>query len=58
MLGATKKDESDNRWWQIFEHLDNLKSTVEDKATKIGDHLISEEIADEQKRLRKQEMES
>jgi|DEB0MinimDraft_12_1074336.scaffolds.fasta_scaffold43703_2 hypothetical protein len=58
--GSGKKDEEENqnRWWVIFEHLDNLRSGIKERATQIGDHLISEELADEQKRQRKLELES
>lgn len=56
-----KKEEDENsqsRWWAIFEHLDNLRSGLNERATKAGNDIISEELADEQKRQRKIEHEN
>jgi len=41
-----------------MDYLDNLRSHIEEKATNIGDELISEEIADEEKRQRKEKLEA
>jgi hypothetical protein len=41
-----------------MDYLDNLRSCIEEKANNIGDELISEEIADEEKRQRKIELEN
>lgn len=55
----TKSDEKpENIWWSIYEYLDNLRSSIQDKANKIGDNLIQEQLENEEKRLRKIEVES
>lgn len=57
--GPNQKDNSqENRWFVIMDYLDNLKTFIEDKAKDIGDNLIREEAADEEKRLRKIEIEN
>jgi len=45
-----KKDDDENsqsRRWAIFEHLDNLRSGLNERATKAGDDIIFEELVDE-----------
>ena len=39
--------------WQILDYLDGLKTLVEEKATKIGDHLIDQEIKEQEKKQKK-----
>ena len=41
-----------------MDYLDNLKTHIEDKAKNIGDNLIIEELADEEKKQRKIETEN
>jgi hypothetical protein len=49
----------DGGFWAIFDHLDTLSRTIEEKATKIGDNLISEEEKiDEARRRKKEEREA
>ena len=54
----SKEDKLENIWWSIYEYLDNLRSSMQDKANKIGDHLIKEQLENEEKRLRKIELET
>ena len=35
---------SGDKFWLIYEHLSNLKNTVEDKVHQVGDSLIKEEL--------------
>ena len=48
------KDE--NPIMQIYEHLTDLENSIQNKATKIGDKLINDEIKDEKKKQKKLEM--
>ena len=51
--GNKQKPETESRSWQILNFLTDLKNLVEEKATKIGDHLISQELKEQEKRQKK-----
>ena len=59
MQGLNKKSATPtDNFWDIFDHLDNLQRSIEEKVTKNGDNLIIEEEKNDEARRRKEAKEA